>query len=219
MHNIKRHYWIIFIFVLFAISYLNYLLAIEFQIWSATLGIFANVLIFLVVIIPFTAYLSNQIHTFTLSRNIQEKSAFKFLLLVLIVLPVVIVSLTIYNEYKEKSLINIIGYDSEQVESLEFHLDGSKYWRNTNEEAIEELFDFLSQYNVKKISNNDWNSDVSKVLSFRFTMFTKNDVIAVSIHEDRLSFHGNNNSGYYSVINGPVNTQWVKVFNEKYNGN
>ncbi|WP_339216651.1 hypothetical protein [Ornithinibacillus sp. FSL M8-0202] len=77
----------------------------------------------------------------------------------------------------------------------------------------------MSQYNVKKISNNDWNSDVSKELSFRFTMITKNDVIAVSIHEDRLSFHGNHNRGYYSVINGPVNTQWVKIFNDKYNGN
>jgi hypothetical protein len=217
MQNKKSwHYWIIFIFLLFIFSYINYALANEFYIWSAAIGILTNVLIFLVVIIPFTAYLSNRIVTFIQSKNMQKRSAFRFILVAMILLPIAVVALTIYDEYREKSLLNVIGDKSSDVELLEFHLDGSEYWQSENEEAIEELFDFLGQYNVKKISNHDWDSDVSKELSFRFTVFTENDINIVSIHENRLSILSRNNSGYYSIMDEPVNLEWITSFNEKY---
>lgn len=61
------------------------------------------------------------------------------------------------------------------------------------------------------------DSDVSKETSFRLIIYAKGDITIVSIHEDRLSLRSNRNRGYYSVLNGPINLEWIENFNQKNN--
>ena len=218
MYNRKNgYYWIIFSFMLFIISYIYYFLAEKYHFWSSFIVILTSVLLFIVVIIPCTVYLADRLMKFTLDKNIHKKSVFKFLLAFMILLPFAFVSITIYNEYREKNLTDVLNYDKNHVKSLQFHLDGSEPWENNNDEAAKELYDFLSQYNVKKMRDSEWDSDVSKETSFRFTIYTKGDIIIASVHENRLLlFSDYSNGNYYSVTNGPINTEWIANYNEKY---
>lgn len=217
MHNRENgYYWVVFSFILFIISYVSYLLAEKLNLWSASLGVFACILILILIIIPVTKYLSDQLIKFILVREIHNKSSYKFVIMIMIIIPIAIISTTFYNEYKEKNLTTLLGEEPTHVESLEFRLDGSEVWRNNSEEVFNELFDFLNQYQVKKISDSEWNSDVSKETSFKLTVYTESDIIIASVHEDRLSLLSNRNGGYYSVLNGPINIEWITNFNQKY---
>ncbi|WP_100012849.1 hypothetical protein [Lentibacillus sediminis] len=216
MYNSRNsHFWIIFIVTLFIFSYTAYFLAERFYLWSSYIGIIAGGLLFFLVIIPFTVYLADMLMKFTIDKNLYNKSVFKFLLAFMVILPIALVSITVYNEYREKNLTTVLSYEPVHVESLDFRLDGSETWETNNDEAADELFHFLSQYHVKKMSDSEWDSDVSEVTSFEFTVYSKGDIIAASVHENRLILYSGN-GGYYSVTNGPVNLEWVADYNEKY---
>lgn len=216
MYNGKnKYFWIFFIVILFLISYFAFFLAEKFYLWSSYITIITSGLIFFVVIIPFASYLADMLMKFIIDKNIYQKSIFKFLLAFIIVLPISLISITIYNEYREKNLNDVLSYDLAHVKSLEFQLDGSPgYWKSDNIEATKELFNFLSQYDVKKMRDSEWNSDVSKETGFRFTVYTKGDIIMASVYENRLMLLSDGK--YYSVTNGPINMEWIAKYNDKY---
>ncbi|GLO65249.1 hypothetical protein MACH08_10330 [Oceanobacillus kimchii] len=70
------------------------------------------------------------------------------------------------------------------------------------------MVEFLSQYQVKKINDRDWNSDVSKETGFMIEIRTENEVVMASIYENQL-MSINNNGDYYKVVNGPIEIRWV----------
>ncbi|MBO8155501.1 MAG: hypothetical protein H0Z32_03475 [Bacillaceae bacterium] len=210
------YYWIFFNVILFFISYIGYLLGEKLYLWSSYITIIIGLILF-VAIIPFAAYLADLLMKFTIDKNIYKKSIFKFFLVGMIVLPIALVSMTIYNEYREKNLSNVLGYDPSHVKSMEFHLEGSSpFWKNNNHEAVLELYNFLSQYHVKKMRDSEWDRDVSKETGFWFTIYTKGDIIRVSVYENRLILYGGRNSDYFSVTNGPIDMEWIANYNDKY---
>lgn len=210
------YYWIFFIVLLFFISYIAYILGEKFYLWSSYITIIIGLILF-VAIIPFAAFLADLLMKFTIDKNLYKKSIFKFLLVFMIVLPFALVFITIYNEYREKNLSNVLGYNPAHVKSMEFHLEGSStFWKNNNHEAVLELYNFLSQYHVKKMRDSEWDRDVSKETGFWFTIYTKGDIIRVSVYENRLILYGGRNSDYFSVTNGPIDMEWIANYNDKY---
>ncbi|WP_017795937.1 hypothetical protein [Oceanobacillus kimchii] len=75
-------------------------------------------------------------------------------------------------------------------------------------QAVKKMVEFLSQYQVKKINDRDWNSDVSKETGFMIEIRTENEVVMASIYENQL-MSINNNGDYYKVVNGPIEIRWV----------
>lgn len=216
MHkNRNGYFWIFFIVLLFIISYMGYFLADKFYLWNSFIGIIISGLLFFVAIIPFTAYVAAIITKFTAEQDLHKKRLFKLWMGIIIAIPFALLSITVYSEYGEKNLNNALNLDLANVESLEFHLDGnSNVWQTKKDDAAKELVDFLSHYSVKKINEREWNSDVSKEIGFMLTVFKKNDIVMTSIYESRLVLYSDGD--YYSVINGPIDMEWIATYNEKY---
>lgn len=149
------YYWIFFGFMLFIFSYISFLFVDKLHLWSASIGIFASILVFIIIIIPVTKYLSDKIMKFILDKKIHERNEFKFFIILMIIVPIAITSLEFYNEYREKSLTTVLGYQPTVVDSFEFRLDGSEGWENSNNEVFKELFNFLSQYKIVKIRDSE----------------------------------------------------------------
>ena len=139
----------------------------------------------------------------------------RYLISGLVVVIVIFFSMKIYNEYREKSLDEVIGYYSSSLHSFVFKFIGDNIeWKTDKEVPLEELIEFLSRYQVKKMKDVEWNSDVSKEEGFDISIYSKGKPILVSIYEERI--HLLSGHGYYKVINGPINMDWVKKYHERY---
>lgn len=212
--NRDWYYWILFSVILFFISYFAYFIAVKFYLSSSYIGLIIGVMAFLVFIIPVSTFLASLLMKFIMHNKIDKKSSFKFIIAIIIILPIGLVAITNYNEYKVKNLENILRFDPTKVESMSFIFDGNIAWENSDVEASKELYNFLSQYKVKKMRNNEWDGDVSKETGFIFTASTKSAIIIVSVFENRLM---RSDAGHYLVTNGPIDMEWIVKYNEKYN--
>src|SRR5690625_6428699 len=56
---------------------------------------------------------------------------------------------------------------------MTYKLEGFEELRTDDKKLIEEMLSFLENYEVKKIQNRDWDSDVSKETSFRVEFYEK----------------------------------------------
>ncbi|WP_422122438.1 hypothetical protein DHX103_11585 [Planococcus sp. X10-3] len=212
--NRSGYYWMYFFFIVFIISYIGFYVAEQFYLWSAFIGILLIVLVFFLAIIPFADYLANRLSRITEEKELYEKGAFKFVLAFIVILPLALITFSLYNEYGEKNLTKALSYDPSHVEIVQF-MGNSGAWKNNGNEAARELHDFFTQYDVKKMSDSDWDSDVSRETGFTVTLYTKDDIIIASIYENRMQLL--NDGNYYSVVNGPIDMEWVAAYNEKYN--
>ncbi|TFD99447.1 hypothetical protein [Jeotgalibacillus salarius] len=211
----NSYYWIYFIIICSLLLYAGYFLGEEFHLWSSYVGITAGVLVLLIIIIPLTAYLADKLMKFTADKDLHEKRMFKFSLAFMMVLPVALVAGTIYNEYREKNLTNVLDYSPEHVEVMLLDSEvSSVQWEVSHAKAAKELFDFLKQYDVKKMRMTEWDTDVSEESRFVFTIYTKNDIIGASVYENRLILY--NEGEYYSVTNGPVDIEWMADYRDRY---
>ncbi|MFJ7934523.1 hypothetical protein [Sporosarcina sp. NPDC096371] len=119
-----------------------------------------------------------------------------------------------YNEYREKNLGDLYAYHESSFESLEFEYIGHDPWSANEKQPMEELMEFLSQYQVKKMKDSEWDSNLSGEKGFwAYTRYGKDRLEMVSIFGDRLIFASD---GYYKVINGPVDMNWIESFNKEY---
>ena len=214
--NRSGYYWMYFIFILFIISYIGFYVGEQFYLWSSFVGILLSVLVFFLAIIPFTAYLAKRISRFMEEKELHDKGAFKLVPVFIVILPLALITFSLYNEYGEKNLTKALSYDPSQLESVEFSSDGnSAVWEISSDDAASELHNFFNQYDVKKMKDSDWDSDVSKETGFKLTLYTKDGIIMASIYENRMRLLSGGD--YYSVVNGPIDMEWVAVYNEKYN--
>lgn len=119
-----------------------------------------------------------------------------------------------YNEYKEKNLGDLFTYNESSFESLEFEYIGHDAWSANEKQPMEELMEFLSQYQVKKMKDSEWDPDLSGEKGFwTIIRYDKERLTMASIHEGRLIF----SNEYYKVVNGPIDMNWVESFNKRYN--
>ncbi|MBT2600988.1 MULTISPECIES: hypothetical protein [unclassified Oceanobacillus] len=123
---------------------------------------------------------------------------------VLMFIPIIVFSVSMLNEYKTKSLKELLEYDKSSFEAV--FVNHQKM--TEDHQAVKKMVEFLSQYQVKKINDRDWNSDVSKETGFMIEIRTENEVVMASIYENQL-MSINNNGDYYKVVNGPIEIRWV----------
>jgi len=124
---------------------------------------------------------------------------------------IIIFSVKYFNDYREKGLDDVISYDISNFESLSFNEGTERFeWRTNKKEHAEKFKDFLSQYRVKRMKDNEWDSDVSKEEGFTVTIYSNGKPIGASIYEKRVHFF--NEGKYYNVINEPIDVDWVKNY-------
>lgn len=213
-------YWILFITILFIISYVYRFFIYEFiykritPTWVAITD-FMAVLIYFIAIIPLTAFLSEKLATYAQSKELKNSKSFKLFIIVMMAIPITLFFAKIMNEYKEKNLDDVINYQSTAFNDFEFKFIGDHYdeWKTNEQETVEELIEFLSQYRVKKMKDDEWDSDVSQEKGFYMTIFLDGKPNMISIYEDRVLLY---RSGGYKVVNGPIDIDWVEKYHEKY---
>lgn len=126
-------------------------------------------------------------------------------------IPIMFVSLKLYNEYKEKGLVEAMDYDEDSFEMFIFYPGQNIEWRTTNQDHVDELMDFLSQYDVKRMKQRDWDSDVSNERGVSFDIVNSDRPIMAYIMEERLRI----NTEYYSLVNGSIDIDWIINFIEE----
>lgn len=201
-----------FTFILFVFSYTGFYIVEEFYLLSAFIGILLVVAVFFLSIIPLTDIIATRLARYTEERGVHKKGGFKLVPVFMVILPIALITFSIINEYGEKNLTKALDYEPDNVEMVEFQ-GISGMWQNESEEAAAVLYDFIGQYSVKKISY--WDNDDSREEGFILTLYTGNDIIMATIYENRMLLHSDGN--YYSVVNGPIDMDWVAAYNEKFN--
>lgn len=147
----------------------------------------------------------------------------RFLIYTIIIFTLIFTFKTI-NEYRERNFADLINYKSKDNYLLSFTKDreniahgiGAEWWTN-KKEPTNELIEFLSQYQVKKVNEETFKkhafSYLNKKETFEFTIthMKKNPVIVFVSEDYAHIFVGD----YYKIINGPIDMKWIKKFNEK----
>lgn len=118
-----------------------------------------------------------------------------------------------YNDYKEKNLDDLFIQYSKHYKSIAFEVYDDNKSIPDDKAVMDELTGFLSQYQVKKMKDAEWNSDVSKEKGFWIDIQSKNKLITILFLEERVHIPG---FGYYRVINGPIDIDWLQNFQEKH---
>jgi len=118
-----------------------------------------------------------------------------------------------YSEYKEKSLDEIFTHNVKEFKSMTFDIYNDDRLSTDKKDAMSELTEFLSQYQVKKMKNADWNPDVSTEKGYSLDIHSENKIIMVGFYEERIHIF---DEGYYKVINGPIDIEWLQSLEEKY---
>ncbi|TMW71041.1 hypothetical protein [Alteribacter natronophilus] len=122
---------------------------------------------------------------------------------------IIFFSIKTYDDYREKSLDDVMAYDTSEVDSLVMNHE----LITDNERHAEELSAYLSQYQVRKMRNRDWDPDVSGTKGFDVSINGEDGTLAwAGIYEDRLHLYSR--SAYYEILNGPIDMGWVGRFIE-----
>lgn len=143
----------------------------------------------------------------------KKKSFYIFSIAILILL---IYGIAKWDDYREKNLTDLL--DSAYIEKVYFkHLplneDMAGYNRQiTDDASLQELINFLSQYQVNKVGSSDFVSEYPDE-QFQFQLEYKDDrVTTPSLIErevllyDQYQFH---------ITNGPVDYEWLERFLEE----
>ncbi len=129
-----------------------------------------------------------------------------------IIVVALLFSWNLYDDHREKRLDELFSYQTSNFVAMNFNYEG---WRTEETEPVEELLEFLSQYRVKKMKDSEWDQNVSMERGFGFLIFPKKGKgSGASIHPNRLMLF--NKPGYYKVLNGPIDMEWIDAFNKKY---
>ena len=145
-----------------------------------------------------------------------KKTKITSLFVLLIVLVGALLVWKTTNDYKEKKLSDIINYDATKFEgfAFEYRGDDNDVWNNDGHKTFEELLNFLSKYKVKKVKNTDVKV---KNKEDGFDIFVsvkgKSDADMYTFWENYVS--SGFDSDHYELVNGPIDMEWIKAFNEK----
>ncbi|OCA81685.1 hypothetical protein A8F94_22780 [Bacillus sp. FJAT-27225] len=128
---------------------------------------------------------------------------------------IIFFSIKMYNDYKEKGLNDLIGSDLSEFDYLVFNEGVEQYQARTDQaDHAKKLNDFFSQYRVKRMKDDEWNPDVSNERGFNLTIYENGKPIIAHIYENRLLFL--NDGNYYTVVNGPIDMDWIKRYTNQF---
>lgn len=162
-------------------------------------------LIFLVI----SGFIANKMTKQVMKKNLSNGTYVILFTALLLVIPGGMLIKNM-NSYQEQHLDHVLSYDMTKFQSLTYDGDGLSEWYTTNVEDAKEFNTFLSQYQVRKMKDNRWDSDVSEEQGFLITIYTEaDDPIIATIYEHRLSVV---NGDYYEVLNSPVDMDWVNQY-------
>ena len=114
---------------------------------------------------------------------------------------------------RERNLGGEFARYTEQVRGMSFHLEKHpEGWRTREAKPVEELQEFLGRYQVKKMKDDDWDPDVSREHGFTVDISNGHKSLHAHVMEHRIMWR----HGYFYVLNGPIDMEWVEDFNEKY---
>ena len=134
---------------------------------------------------------------------------------------IVFFSLKTFNDYRERNLDDLIGYKHRDYYSLGFINDREMVpdsrayeWFTEDKEPVEELLEFLSQYRVKRISEEKYNEKVNRDKRFELTItHSKANPSIVWVFENHIHILVGK---HYEVVNGQIAMEWINEYNEKY---
>lgn len=134
---------------------------------------------------------------------------------------IVIISLRTINENRERNFDDLIPYKHRNFETISFRKEitiedttRAADWVSRDQDQADELMNFLSQYRLKKISNETFNerlSDNEEGIFDFFITHSRGTVAIVNVQGDVVHIFGN----YYEVLNGPIDMEWISKFDDK----
>ncbi|MFC7321660.1 hypothetical protein [Halobacillus campisalis] len=142
----------------------------------------------------------------------------RYVIMAIIILGIFF-SLKILNDYREKSLVDVISYHPGDYQSLGFTNDRGNVssdqvyeWWSYDKEPADELIEFLRQYRVKKIKYEKFEERLTKEESFEFAIRHSNaNPVTGMVMENVIHMY---NEDYYEVVNGPVNMEWIEEYSQ-----
>lgn len=144
-----------------------------------------------------------------------RKSKIIFLIVFLMALVGALLIWKTTNDYKEKSLSDVINYDVSKFVHFAFEYRGHENdsWISDDNKTFEELLNFLSKYEVKKVKYSDVDIK-NKEEGFGIFVLSKgkSDTDMYTFWENYVSVGGSN---HYELLNGPIDMEWFKAYNEK----
>lgn len=174
--------------------------------WDTTTS---NVIIIFtcIMIIILAFYLAYIIIKYFKNRTFAESKYFLFLL---ITIAAVSIFLVIYD-YRVRDLSELINFEIDELSHVSIDFE-EKFI--TKEEG-EELLNFLSQYQVKRMRDRNWIELINDPTNFEkyiVDIFTNKDDIRFLISENLFEYIDKNKR--YKIVNGPADLEW---FNKLYN--
>ncbi|WP_047982462.1 hypothetical protein [Ornithinibacillus contaminans] len=212
MNKSKGLFFIFFIFLLFISSYIYGLIYIKFIPWNYDFTDIIYVLLYFIAVIPLTAFVAEKLVKYSLRKGLDKDKTVKIFIPIMIAVPIILISIYLVDDYREKGLEDVISFNSSNIDYI---LVNDNLQTDSKEQA-DSLQEFLSQYQVKKMKNDEWNSDVSNEKGFRITIHSNDKPIGASIYENRLVSY--NSGDYYKVVNGPIDMDWVEEMMEEIDG-
>ncbi len=139
-------------------------------------------------------------------------------LISIIIVGVIIFAVVRWNDYREKDLVEVL--DAEQIVEIHYtdrdkeNLDVPFNSQLNDQESIDELIGFLSQYRVKKEGGRDFETEYPEE-QFSFEVFYDDERITISslIERDVLLFE----MDQYNIVNGPVDYARLLEFMDRQN--
>lgn len=144
--------------------------------------------------------------------------------LVLGCLLIVIISVgQIYENHRGQPVSRLIEYEEESFIGM-FFLSGQRplpedrlyQWYRGNPESASELYEFLRDYDVRKIDEDTYNEQWSGEKLFRFEIHQegKNPII---VHGTPTKVHVLVGA-YYEIVGESIDTEWLRTFRDRYGG-
>ena len=135
------------------------------------------------------------------------------LLIVAIILIVIALVFNHYYQYRERNLADVLKMDKvEKVHYVVKPLEDGKHDYNrtlSDKESIQELTDFLSQYQVKKRKDKGWTTTYTREQFQFFLDYGEGENL------DRIMVERDVVLGIYNklnVLNAPVDYKWFEEF-------
>lgn len=136
--------------------------------------------------------------------------------LALIVVGILVFSFLRWDDYREKDLVEVL--DAEEIVEFRYTDRTEDYSTDTyngivkDQEPLQELATFFSQYRVKKEGGRDFDMKYP-VEQFTFHIFYEDDRITIPslIERDVFLF----DMDRYKIVNGPVDYAWLEDFMER----
>lgn len=202
----EMQYWVVFGSVGMALSILFYLGAYNYLNGAPFLALFLSIIVLFVLVIPVARGLARKFENVTSEKS---KKWYTFMAVSIAVITSASFVFSLYDEYRVKSLDHAFDFQTEKALHLQVDLAGEMYIIE-DKEAMAEWKTFLNQYDVKKMNNREWDSDLSNEQGFVVSLIFDNNWTGGSVYENRLINYGD--MDYYQVLNGPVDIAWVTDF-------